>query len=76
MEPSLADFVLWVLLGSFATVLLSALVSRTLHARQEARSLERRVICRICLHAFEAEPHSGTIDCPRCGERNEFGKNP
>ena len=52
MELTLADFVLIVLSASFAMVVLFTLVSRTLHARAESRSLAHRVVCRLCLHAF------------------------
>lgn len=75
MELTLADFVLSVLLGSAALVLFSALVSRTLHARAESRSLANRVICRLCLHAFEDTSHIKLVDCPRCGACNEKGRS-
>lgn len=75
MELTLTDFVLYVLLGSSALVLLFALVSRTLHARAENRSLAKRVICRLCLHAFEDSSHAHTVHCLRCGALNEKGRS-
>lgn len=75
MELTLADFVLYVLLGSFALVPMLALVSRTMHGRAERRSLANRVICRLCLHAFEDTSHVGTVDCPVCGAVNEKGRS-
>ena len=75
MELTLANFVLLVLLGSFALMLFFALVSRSLHARSDRRSLANRVICRLCLHAFEDTSHVGTVDCPVCGAANEKGRS-
>ena len=43
MELTLADFVLFVLLGSFALVPVLAVISRILHARVEKRALANRV---------------------------------
>lgn len=71
MELTLADFVLWCVAGSCVTVLLLTLVSRTLHARSERRSLGRRVICRLCLHAFETSTADPIVSCPDCGAANE-----
>ena len=75
MELTLADFVLYVMLGSFALMLLVAVVSRTLHERVEKRSLANRVICRLCLHAFEDTSHVKTVHCPVCGAANEKGRS-
>lgn len=66
MDLTLADFVLWVLLGSFALVLLSSMSSRYFHARTERRARARRVICRLCLHAFEDSSHDPIVECPVC----------
>ena len=74
MELTLADFVLFVLFGSCALVVAFTLISRTLHARSEARSLARRVICRLCLHAFEDGGHVKIVKCPHCGAANEKGR--
>ncbi len=75
MQLTLAEFVLYVTLGSFALVPLLAVVSRTLHGRVEKRSLAHRVICRLCLHAFEDSGHVATVDCPACGATNEKGRS-
>ena len=75
MDLTLADFVLFVLLGSFALVPIFAVISRTLHSRVEKRSLAHRVICRLCLHAFEDTSHGRTVDCPVCGATNEKGRS-
>jgi hypothetical protein len=74
MDLPLADFVLIVVLGSSLLVLLFTIISRTLHARAEARSLASRVICRLCLHAFEDHGHGKLVDCPHCGATNERGR--
>lgn len=66
MDLTLTEFVRLALLGSFALVLLGALLSRHLHARAERQALARRVICRLCLHAFEDSSHGSTVECPVC----------
>lgn len=75
MDLTLADFVLFVVLGSFALVPIFAVISRTLHNRVEKRALANRVICRLCLHAFEDNSHGRTVDCPVCGATNEKGRS-
>lgn len=75
MDLTLADFVLFLLLGTSALVVLFSFVSRTLHNRAEARSLARRVICRLCLHAFETSERAKIVDCPHCGVANERGRS-
>ena len=75
MELTLADFVLFAVCGSCFLVLLLTMISRTLHARREARSLKDRVICRLCLHAFEDHGHGKILNCPRCGAANQKGRS-
>jgi protein-arginine kinase activator protein McsA len=75
MDLTLANFVLCVVLGSFALVVVLAVVSRTLHQKVENRSLANRVICRLCLHAFEDTSHVRTVNCPTCGATNEKGRS-
>lgn len=74
MELTLADFVLLVVFGACVVVLAFTFVSRTLHARAESRSLARRVVCRLCLHAFESQESAGIVSCPACGAANEKGR--
>jgi hypothetical protein len=74
MELTLAEFVLMVLLGSTGLVFATAVVSRTLHARVEAKSLQHRVICRLCLHAFEDHGGGALVRCPACHAENERGR--
>lgn len=75
MELTLADFVFRTVLGAFILVPVIALISRYLHNRVEKRSLANRVICRLCLHAFEDTSHVTTVDCPVCGAVNEKGRS-
>jgi hypothetical protein len=67
MELTVAEFVLWVLIGSGTAVLGCALVSRYLHRRTERAGLARRVVCRLCLHAFEDASRDPVVKCPACG---------
>lgn len=71
METTLPQFVLALVFGSCLLVLLLSATSRFLHYRAEKRSLKRRVICRLCLHAFEVFSDEGLVDCPSCHTKNE-----
>ncbi len=75
MDLTLTDFVLLVLFGSCALVLLFTVASRSLRARAESRALAKRVICRLCLHAFEDHSHLTIVPCPVCGALNEKGRS-
>jgi len=75
MDLSLTDFVLFVLFGACGLVLFWTITSRTLHARSESRSLARRVVCRLCLHAFEDTGSARVVHCPQCGVANEKGRS-
>jgi hypothetical protein len=67
MELTIAEFAMWVLVGSAAAVLGCALISRYLHRRTEQAGLARRVICRLCLHTFEDVSRDRVVQCPACG---------
>lgn len=71
MEITLSQFVLVVVFGCCASVLLLAAVSRFLHHRSEKRALRRRIVCRLCLHAFEDLSDATLVDCPSCHSLNE-----
>ena len=51
-------------------ILVATVISRSARVRAETRALCSRVICRLCLHAFEVETR-GLVECPHCGARNE-----
>jgi hypothetical protein len=74
MELTLADFTLVMMFGSCALVLLFTLISRASHARAETRSAARRVVCRLCLYAFEDSGGGKIVHCPHCGAANERGR--
>lgn len=76
MELSIPEFVFAILACSGLAVVLISLVSRWRHARAEARSLQNRVICRLCLHAYMDDQRTSrgcVIDCPICGTANQKG---
>jgi len=75
MDLSFTDFVWFILIASGGLVLLLTMLSRTLHARAESRSLARRIICRLCLHAFEDLGSQKIVNCPQCGAANERGRS-
>lgn len=75
MDLTLTEFVMLCLLGSSGLVVVLTVVSRTLHARSEARSLTDRVICRLCRHAYEEHGQTRITYCPRCGAANEKGRH-
>ncbi|MBK1883192.1 hypothetical protein JIN85_12255 [Luteolibacter pohnpeiensis] len=71
MELTLIEFVLTVIIGSCGFILLALVISRSMRGRAERRSLRRRIICRLCLHAFEARNSEPVVRCPECGVANE-----
>ena len=71
MELTLTEFVCLALGGSLALVLFAALLSRFFHSRGERHALARRVICRLCLHAFEDSSLSPIVTCPACRASTE-----
>lgn len=75
MDLTLAEFVLFLLLGSAGLVVAFSVISRSLHHRAEARSLTHRVVCRLCLYAFETQEREKIVHCPHCGAANERGGN-
>ncbi len=75
MDLTLADLVLYLVLGSCALVAAFTMASRIRYARVEKQALVNRVICRLCLHAFEDSSHARTVDCPVCGANNEKGRS-
>jgi hypothetical protein len=76
MEITLSHFVLAVVFGSCGCVLLFAAVSRMMHYRSEKRALRRRIVCRLCLHAFEDSSEALLLECPACHARNERKHRP
>lgn len=75
MELKLADFVFYVVSSCFVIVPILVIISRALHARTENQALANRVICRLCLRAFEDSSHVKTVHCPACGTVNEKGRS-
>jgi len=76
MELSIPEFVFAVLACCGSAVVVVSLISRWRHARLEAISVRDRVICRLCLHAFNDAHHTPrgrVIECPACGTANEKG---
>ena len=75
MDLTLTELVLSLLVGSMAMVLIFSLTSKLTRVSMEARSVARRVICRLCLHAFENPEKKSPVHCPHCGAANEKGRN-
>jgi DNA-directed RNA polymerase subunit RPC12/RpoP len=71
MDLTPAEFVLFIVLGSFGLVVFFAVISRSRHARAQGRANTETVVCRICLHAFEDLRDDRVVACPACGARNE-----
>jgi protein-arginine kinase activator protein McsA len=75
MDLPLADFVFYLVIASFLAVPILSVISRALHVRMERRSSANRIICRLCLHAYEDTSHVGTVNCPVCHACNEKGRS-
>lgn len=71
MDLTLTDFVLIVLLGSGALVVIAGWLSRSTHRRERKQAMAHRVICRICLSAFIEESDQRVVACPQCHSLNE-----
>lgn len=76
MELSLAQFVNLLLSGSALTFWIAVAVSRGWRRSETRIALRRRIVCRLCQHAYQdgsdpAEPSR----CPTCGARNERTRN-
>ena len=74
MELTLTQWVVGVLSLSMGLVLLFWWIGRSRTRAAERVSLRRRVVCRLCLHAFEVSGGPDPVDCPICGARNERGR--
>jgi len=75
MDLTIAEFVFLILFSSCVLVLGCSVISRRLHANAEKRSIARRIVCRLCLHAFENTGSGQIVDCPQCGAANERGRS-
>lgn len=75
MELTLTELVLALVAGSMLMVLAFMAVSKFTRVGLEARSAARRVICRLCLHAFENPEKKPLVNCPHCGAANEKGRS-
>lgn len=73
MNFSLEEMVVGVIFGSFLIVIMTSVVSRLFHRKEELRMLRTKNVCRICGHVF-AEAGAGQIThCPSCDALN-FGR--
>lgn len=75
MRINLAEFVLLITFATCLAVCVLTVVSRTLHALSEAKSLRKRVICRLCLNAYEEPAKKSTSTCPMCSAQNIRGRS-
>ena len=66
MDLSLNEFVTGIVAGAFLLVASFTAISRIVRARGERQSLDRRIVCRLCLHAFEDNGHGRIVECPAC----------
>jgi hypothetical protein len=75
MDFSLPEFVLWALVVPMLFVAFFTLISRLSHRAGERRAVRVRIICRLCLHAFEDHGSASLPECPGCGALNERGRD-
>lgn len=73
MNLTLSEFVMFVFIVTGALVILFTMISRTVRVHAESRSESRRVVCRLCLHAFESLDKGKIVHCEHCGAANERG---
>lgn len=70
MRLTLTELAILAVCLPLALVFVATVVSRASRVRAETCAISRRIICRLCLHAFEVT-QSGVVECPRCGATNE-----
>lgn len=71
MEFTLTEFALTVICASGAIVCLLSFLSWWTARQNEKRSLRMRIICRLCLHAYEESEDVGLSQCPDCRTQNK-----
>lgn len=75
MDFSLPEFVLWALVVPMILVGFFTLISRLSQRAGERRAVKGRIVCRLCLHAFEDHGSASLPECPGCGALNERGRS-
>lgn len=75
MELTLNELVVGAVLGSMSLVLLFSFISRGHRLQARMRVKSRVIICRLCLHAFQAAGSEQIVKCPQCGAANQKGRN-
>lgn len=69
-----AEFVMLILGGSAALLALLKTIALLRIWIESRHQREKRVICHLCLHAFETDRHHrGTVPCPVCGAETRRG---
>lgn len=74
MNLTIPEFAMLLLVSSGLAVILFHGASRVFQAHGEARALRRRVVCRICFHAYvdpATTPGKHPTECPNCGTAND-----
>jgi len=75
IEVTLSEFVVWALMISCALTGLFIFTSRLSRRGNAFRGLRHRIVCRLCLHAYEDHGSARTPECPQCGALNERGRD-
>lgn len=76
MDLLLNEFVVAVLWVGLLAVAIHAGIGWLSRRRVESRARRRRLICRLCMQAYEDAGNERVIACPRCGAPNERGHDP
>lgn len=71
MRLSLADFSLLLLCLSGGVVVLFSVLSLWWKSRAGKRVTARQVVCRLCLHVYNAAGRDRVSACPQCGAENQ-----
>lgn len=75
MDLMLPQFVLWALLVPMGLIGFLTIASRLSQRAGERRAVRGRIICRLCLHAFEDHGTATLPSCPCCGAMNQRGRS-
>ena len=52
-----------------------SILSRWSHRAEERRATRRRMVCRVCGHAWENDSRERIVPCPACGTPNRKGRD-
>jgi hypothetical protein len=69
IELSLSEYCIAVIIGAIVLIGFFGWVSRFAHHNEERRGRRVRLVCDLCLTAWENRSREKVVDCPHCGRK-------